>query len=239
MENKMSKTKGVIYIMSTAVNGLIKIGRTMTRQFDERMRYLEKHGYYNVTGLKREFAIELVGYEEKEQMLHTIFQKSQIGKSELFALNKDNAIQLLTSFDGDVIFPVNENKNDIFENVTENIVSKSIPNGLYYFKKQKKSDNKIVSVTAQVENGIWTILKGSIIGIIEDKGVSQKAKNTREYMKFDKNGLLLENIVLGECTPSFAGTLIMNGSINGWTDWYDKSGNQLCIYKEKNLYEEE
>ena len=44
--------KGIIYIMSTAVPGLIKIGKTGTSNYQERMRALEANGYYNVAGLK-------------------------------------------------------------------------------------------------------------------------------------------------------------------------------------------
>ena len=115
--------------------------------------------------------------------------------------------------------------------------SKLIPNDTYYFEKLKKSDNRTVKVSAKVENGKWTILKGSIIGITEDKGVSQKAKLTRESMKFDKQGKLLEDFELGACTPSFAGAVIMNQSINGWTDWHDKNGNQLDIFRIKDKEE--
>lgn len=54
-------------------------------------------------------------------MLHEIFSKSRISDTELFALDKDIVLQLLSSFDGKVIFPVNENKEEIFENATENV----------------------------------------------------------------------------------------------------------------------
>lgn len=230
----MSEEKGIIYIMSTAVNGLVKIGQTKTEQYSERMRFLESNGYRNITGLKREYAIEVSEYKNKEKMLHEIFSKSRISDTELFALDKDIVLQLLSSFDGKVIFPVNENKEEIFENATENRESKLIPNDTYYFEKQKKSDNRTVKVSAKVDNGKWTILKGSIIGIKEDKGVSQKARMTRENMKFNDQGKLLEDFELGQCTPSFAGAVIMNQSINGWTDWHDKNGNQLDIYRKKD-----
>ena len=52
-------SKGIIYVMTTAVSGLIKIGKTQTKQYPERMRFLEANGYYNVVGLKRLFAIEV------------------------------------------------------------------------------------------------------------------------------------------------------------------------------------
>ena len=51
--------KGIIYLMTTVVSGLIKIGKTRNDQFENRMRSLESNGYANITGLKREFAIEV------------------------------------------------------------------------------------------------------------------------------------------------------------------------------------
>lgn len=39
---------GILYIMTTAVPDLIKIGITQEKQYPERMRYLEANGYYNV-----------------------------------------------------------------------------------------------------------------------------------------------------------------------------------------------
>lgn len=231
----MSEEKGIIYIMSTAVNGLVKIGQTKTEQYNERMRFLESNGYRNVTGLKREFAIEVQGYKSKEMMLHEIFSKSRVGDTELFSLKIENVIQLLSAFNGKQIYSnFGDTTENTYDTTTEIIESKSIPNGEYYFEKQKKSDNKTVKAVAKVENGNWTILKGSIIGITEDKGVSQKAKLIRENMRYDDIGYLLEDFELGSCTPSFAGVVIMNQSINGWTDWHNKNGNQLDIYRKKD-----
>ena len=38
----------IIYIMTTSVSGLIKIGKTWLNNYEERMRFLESNGYYNV-----------------------------------------------------------------------------------------------------------------------------------------------------------------------------------------------
>ena len=46
--------KGIIYVMTTVVPGLIKIGKTGTDNFENRMYQLERNGYFNVVGLKRE-----------------------------------------------------------------------------------------------------------------------------------------------------------------------------------------
>ena len=105
--------------MTTAVSGLIKIGQTGTSNFQERMRFLEANGYYNVSGLKRFFAIELDDYTDKESLLIEIFNKHRVGDSELFALDYDLVRQLLLSFDGVVIYPKDINKEKEFDEVSK------------------------------------------------------------------------------------------------------------------------
>ena len=122
--------KGIIYIMTTVVPGLIKIGKTGLNNFDQRMYRLEHNGYRNVTALKRYFAIEVDGYDEKEELLHTIFAKSRVGDTELFAVDINVCTQLLSSFDGKVIFPKDETKDEIFDVATDNSKSKLIPKSL-------------------------------------------------------------------------------------------------------------
>ncbi len=225
--------KGIIYIMTTVVPGLIKIGKTGLNNFDQRMYNLEHNGYSNVTALKRHFAIEVEGYDEKEALLHTIFAKSRVGDTELFAVDVNVCTQLLSSFDGIVVFPKNETKDEIFDVATDNSKSKLIPNGEYFFKKKKKSDNRTVNAKARVDNGRWTLLKGSLLGIVEDVGVSQRAKLVRADLPIDSNGKLLEDVELGDCSPSHAGTVVMNQSNNGWTDWKNIDGNPVDIYRTK------
>ena len=226
--------KGIIYIMTTAVPGLIKIGKTGSANFEQRMYNLEHDGYRNVTALKRSFAIEVDDYDEKEAMLHTIFEKSRVSDTELFALDVNIVTQLLSSFDGVVVFPKTETKAEVFDAAVDNAKGKLLPNGTYTFQRKKKSDNKVVKATAVIDYGRWTLLKGSVLGIVEDVGVSQKAKTLRMSMPIDSTGKLLEDTELGECSPSFAGSIVMNQSNNGWTDWKDKDGNAVDIYRKKN-----
>ncbi len=88
--------KGIIYVMTTVVPGLIKIGKSGTENFESRMYQLERNGYFNVVGLQRKFAIEVEDYNEKEQLLDEIFDKSRVPNSELFALDADMVVQLLS-----------------------------------------------------------------------------------------------------------------------------------------------
>lgn len=136
--------KGIIYIMTTAVSGLIKIGQTGNANFQERMRFLEANGYYNVSGLKRFFAIEIDDYQEKERLLHEIFSKQKIGDSELFALDYDLVRQLLLSFDGKVIYPKDVNKEKEFDEV-----SKAREQGARFslYKKGIKDGEEVVFIS--------------------------------------------------------------------------------------------
>ena len=67
-----------------------------------------------MVGLKRLFTIEVADYSEKETLLHEIFAKHRVGSSELFALDYDLVQQLLLSFEGEVIFPEQKNKEAEF-----------------------------------------------------------------------------------------------------------------------------
>ena len=159
--------KGIIYLMSTVVDGLIKIGKTEINNFENRMYNLERHGYYNVNGLKREFAIEVDNYSEKEALLDKLFSKSQINNSELFAVDIDLAKQLLSAFDGKVIYP-KENKNKIFEKATNAVLEKeelklnrhhfkgveffsSLTNKNYYTKTNDKGTLSVYELDTNIE----------------------------------------------------------------------------------------
>lgn len=132
--------KGIIYLMTTAVSGLIKIGKTETKSYQERMRFLESNGYYNVVGLKRAFAIEVEDYSEKERLLHEIFNKHQVAKSELFALDVELVKQLLLAFAGNIIYPVEKNIDKAFEEVTK---IRKLKNRFSFFRKGIKVGDKI------------------------------------------------------------------------------------------------
>ena len=101
--------KGILYIMTTAVEGLIKIGSTETNKYQGRMRKLERDGYYNITGLNRFFAIEVKDYKSKEQLLRNVFSTHRVGdiKSELFSLNVNLVQDLLLAFEGRVAYSSN------------------------------------------------------------------------------------------------------------------------------------
>ncbi len=221
--------KGIIYIMETVVPGLIKIGKTVN--FESRMRELESNGYRNVTGLSRLFAIEVDNYDDKEILLHTIFEKSRVSDTELFAVDKNIAVQLLSSFDGKQIFPIFESKEEVFADATDIVNGSLIPDGIYTMKRKKKNEKTIVLARAEVKNGKWTLLKGSVVALCEGKGFQDNARMIRRRMKINNDGVLLDDFELGECSPSLAGDVALFSSVNGWEYWINADGNPIDIYR--------
>lgn len=172
---------GVLYVMSTVVPGLIKIGKTTTDRFDGRMYILERNGYNNVTGLHREFAIEVERYDEKERMLDDIFAKARVPGSELFALDINLVIELLASFEGRQIYPKSstESKSKVFDdaakNHQENTDIQCIPEGTYYLDRKRPP----LHVEMVVENGALTIRAGQRVAEHDSDRADDRARELR------------------------------------------------------------
>lgn len=78
--------RGIINVMTTAVPGLIKRGKTGLDNFENRRCFLEHNGYSNVTALSRKFSIEVEDYDEKEKLIDDFSSKSRVHNTEPFAL---------------------------------------------------------------------------------------------------------------------------------------------------------
>jgi predicted transport protein len=150
--------------MTTAIKGLVKIGKTGTSNFEGRMATLENNGYYNTVGLKRALAVEVEDYYQKEQLVHTLLGKSRVGASELFAVDIELVQQLLLAFEGDLIYPKNKDKDQMFEQSADstNALAKrrSIENASYPktpsdkrkpTKKERQLDTKISQMSLELK----------------------------------------------------------------------------------------
>ena len=195
--------KGIIYVMTTAVIGLIKIGRTETRQFEARMRNLESNGYYNVVGLKRYFAIEVEDYIDKENLIHEIFNKHKVADSELFALDQEIIQQLLLCFEGKVIYPKNVNQEKEFKEISKTRKQGEL---FSFYKKGLKKGEKIsfikdksivatVCSEREVEyNGqVWK-LSPLTYKILTERGESNKNTAYQGAAYFEYNGKKLKDL---------------------------------------------
>lgn len=221
--------KGIIYVMTTVVPGLVKLGKTGTSNFESRMYTLERNGYSNVAGLKRKFAIEVEDYDEKEMILDEIFSKSRVPDTELFALDVDLVIQLLSSLDGRQIYPQEKTKEEVFDEAVKEREIKadtgSIPDGEYFLKRKVKGFGETEG-KAIVKDGVFTVLKGSLCAPTLTGFVPEIRKSAKI-----ENNILMEDI---NCSsPSSAGWIVIGRSNNGWTEWKDKYGQVIDVYRKK------
>lgn len=131
------------------------------------MYNLENTGYANITGLKSEFAIEVDEYDDKEKLIHKIFEKSRVANTELFAIDVDIVKSLLSSFDGTEIFPEDKTKKAVFVEATEEMKLKNdngfLPDGEYKLRRNVGGFGEVHGM-ARVQDGVFTILQGSVCG---------------------------------------------------------------------------
>ena len=101
--------KGYVYIMTSAIDGLIKIGKSKDgnrRCKDE----LESNGYKNINALKTYYVVECEDYDEVESIMHDIFRESRVSNIEAFAVDKDRAKRVLSRM-GEQVYPEVVNVN--------------------------------------------------------------------------------------------------------------------------------
>ena len=221
--------RGIIYVMTSVVPGLIKIGKTDLNNFENRMYNLERHGYANVAGLRRKFAIEVDDYDEKEKLLDEIFSKSRVPNTELFALDIDLVVQLLSSFEGQQIYPELETKEEVFKKSTTERIKKQdinlIPYGLYTLDRNVKDFGK-VKATLEVEEGVLTVKSGAKCAPLVNENPPKDVLSANVI-----NNELQEDQIF--TSPSSAALLVVGNNANGWTHWKNKDGKPIDIYRRK------
>lgn len=224
-------SKGIIYVMTTVVPGLIKIGKAGLQNFDQRMYNLEHNGYANVVGLQRHFAIAVEEYDEKERLLHDIFSKSRVENTELFALDVNLVVQLLSSFEGTQIYPANTTKAATFNDATNKRDISCIPEGTYIMdRKIKKWNNKSVKGTIVVKNGKIVVKQGSVVCPV----ITNNDPHKDWVLSLRKHASISNDILQKDFTVdslSAAGTLLIGNACNGWTNWRTSDGKKLDVYR--------
>lgn len=219
--------RGIIYIMTTAVPGLIKIGKTGMDNFEQRMYQLERNGYSNVTALKRKFAIEVEDYDDKEKLIDDIFSKSKVHNTELYALDVELAVQLLSSFEGNQIYPKEKSKEEVFDEATKereiNTDRGDLPDGEYFYTRKIRGFGETRG-TAIVEDGIFKVKKGAVCAPTI-KGFVPEIRKSAPIV----NNILVDDVICN--SPSAAGWVIAGRANNGWLEWKDKDGQPIDIYR--------
>jgi len=228
--------KGIIYCATTIVPGLIKIGKTKSkRSFSTRMYNLEHDGYCNITGLKRAYAIFVDDYENVETSIQNKYKDKRVGKTELFAMDINDAIKILSDLSGEQFYPniKEESQKEVNIEAKNNIGILNIPDDEYYL------NSKGLKATIRIEGDKVTLLKGSNITNTPTPNFFSQAnqkpvrewKEIMETKKVEK-GKLTENYICSSI--SCASSIVLASSSDGWEDWKTKDGKPLKTFKKGN-----
>lgn len=195
--------EGIIYIMTTVMQDLIKIGITKEKQYNERMRFLESNGYRQINGLHKLFAIKVSDYKAKERLLQEVFSQQRIGGTELFCLNPELVKRLLMAFEGQIIFPEVQDKEKEFaeldktneQNKLFNFSKKGIKAGsIITFIKDKNITAKVVNDREVEYNGEKFKLSRLALKLFQDRGEANKSGAYQGAAYFEYNGKKLKDL---------------------------------------------
>lgn len=195
--------EGIVYIMTTVMEGLIKIGITQEKQYKERMRQLEENGYRQINGLHKLFAIKVSDYKAKERLLQDVFSQQRIGDTELFCLNPELVKRLLMAFEGEVIFPEVKNKEKEFaeldktneQNNRFSFTKKGLKNGDVITFIKDKNITAIVDGENKVKyNGDTWKLSPLVLKLFQDRGEVNKSGAYQGAAYFEYNGRKLKDL---------------------------------------------
>jgi hypothetical protein len=223
-------SRGILYVMTTVVPGLVKIGKTGSGNFEQRMYGLERNGYFNVVGLKRRFAIEVEDYDEKEVLLDEIFSKSRVPGSELFALDIDLVVQLLSSLEGRQVYPATETKEEAFDRATEERHVKDdwalVPNGIYHLRQKDRAHGP-VEAQMEVKDGSFIVKAGCKCLPVKDGAWAPEARKNAPIA----DGMLESDYETN--APSTAAWVVLGHAANGWMVWRDSQNKPIDRYRKR------
>lgn len=115
--------------------------------------------------------------------------------------------------------------------VFDKIITKTVEEGgdgleLFLTRTTKKSDKVLKAQCVRTKDG-FTVLKGSVIEIIDSPAMDKmgKVKRERDSAAIDQNGILLKDVTFS--SPSYAAVFVIGNSANGQTEWKTKEGKTL------------
>lgn len=100
-----------------------------------------------------------------------------------------------------------------------------------FLKRNSKKSNKVLEAKCIRNKDGFTVLKGSIIDMIDSQSLIERmdsVKKIRDSAKIDTNGKLLENVTL--TSPSYAGVFVVGNSVNGQVEWKTRDERTLKQY---------
>ncbi|MDD7758938.1 MAG: hypothetical protein PT939_05790 [Aerococcus suis] len=130
------KTNGILYLLTTEYDDIVKIGSATFEEFEE----IEKHVKSDlplISGLNLAAAINTENYLDKEDWIYSLLDQYRVSKSTLFNIDNDDVLQLFLNLKGERVYPSKKEDKKIIKRITESRDIAAVPDGEYYFRPKK------------------------------------------------------------------------------------------------------
>ena len=155
--------------------------------------------------------------------------------SELFALDVDLVVQLLSSFEGKQIYPApkTQTKAKVFQTATTAVHTNpnqgQVPDGTYILKQKIKAIHKTLKAYMNVVGGKYIVPANTEVCLVEGVGLSPGVKQLRD-LYVNENGISTEDVEFS--SPSGAGSFVTGKSCNGWEAWRTDQGVPISVFRQ-------
>lgn len=177
-------------------------------------------------------------YNQSREFFELDFEKAFSLLSAIAQINGDDDQLVLNPFHDDYfVIPKFSSEHVSSHHSSISQSSKSvdfvIPDGVYYFKRYKKSEKITYVASASIHNGSWTLLAGSMISPFFSKAVPSSVRKYRSFnhLNLTSDNKLVDNLFLGQCSPSFLASLVISNSCDGWRDWKTSDGRSIDVFR--------
>lgn len=138
----------------------------------------------------------------------------------------EEAIQMLDILGLDLItYEKTEEDSDV---VADDVSIGTVPDGIYSLSRKLKRENKVFTAKMQVAGNCFIVLKGSMVCPSETQGLMDYVIIKRKEVEI-VDDILKEDVVLD--SPSAAGSFVIGGACNGWTNWRCEDGTFIDKYR--------
>ena len=227
-------SKGILYVMETNFNRAVVFDCVKASEYRNEMERLSKAKFAGIGDLKETYSILVDGYEQKGALVKKIFEHRKIAQNNLFIMDVETLIQLLSSFNGDQIYPPLPPEEDLVgilrsyvpteRNIKENWGK--VPSGIYYLSESRRLLGHI-EAQMQVIGGLFVVKAGS--QCFPNIGITPKVREEAKIV----DGILQEDVVCH--SPTAAATVVMGRKINGWKAWKNINDTPINIYRSEEF----
>lgn len=125
-----------------------------------------------------------------------------------------------------LFLPFTESKTFISEATKD-----SEPELILYLKRKSQKSGRLIEASFKQTSEGFVILKGSHIETIDSPSIPVGIKESRKNAKIDEQEVLQEDVLFN--SPSYAAAFVIDGHVNGLTEWKTSEGKTLKELEEE------